>query len=97
MQNCVVQARGLAPLEARAEPLQEDGDDADDESRPVQACLHLVTSLSVPPPSGGSDKGLIGRWFRAVERLDICWSRGFRPRADASCACCSASSSCSSS
>jgi len=33
---------GLAPLEAGAEPLEEDGDDASDESEAIHACLHWI-------------------------------------------------------
>ena len=37
------------PLPARAEPLEEDGDDAHGQGGAIQACLHLETSLSRLP------------------------------------------------
>src|SRR3954465_15903821 len=55
MLTLVDQPERLAPLPAGAEPLEQDGDDADSERRAIQACLHLVTSLSFLPRFGGPD------------------------------------------
>ena len=87
------QPERLAPLEAGAEPLEEDGDDADGKSRAIQACLHLVTSLSFLPRLGDLTEGSSAGEDLNLSNSTFVGVRSCEPPADAWCACFSASSS----